>query len=295
MQLALRFDGRLDVIFLAGGNTAGGQKQIMIGGGSAQLSDHTLTIVGQDAEIGDPATEPLKQGTDSVAVGIVDAARLRGLPRLLQFVAGRKQRDAKPLRYLKVGAPGRRRETDVLRPQPLSGAQYRFACRNVFSGEAPVAALLDTGADHHGIALKTAVLLHHHGVRPVGHQGAGEDANCLPATSRPAQRMPRGRAACDRQTGVRLRLQIGEVHGIAVNGGVVLCRNGDGGHDVLTQHPAQGLGQSHALYLADRADACLQQGQRLIQAHQAPAVGEAIVAELRHQATPWRRAAPKPQ
>ena len=109
-------------------------------------------------------------------------------------------------------------------------------------------------------ALDAGEFLRHHGVQPGRHDGAGHDLHAFAGRHRSAPGGAGQRRADAAQAQRLAGLQLRAVEGKAVHGRVVVRRHADGRDHVFGQHPAQRLGQRHALHFGDGLDQALQKG-----------------------------------
>ena len=72
-----------------------------------------------------------------------------------------------------MSAAQRRRQSDIGRLEPATGRQRDDAFGDILAGMAAVGALLDTGIKANLPAFDDAILLHHHRVGAIRHQGHG--------------------------------------------------------------------------------------------------------------------------
>jgi hypothetical protein len=124
----------LDVIFLAGGNPAAGQDQIVAARSRPQGLRQHRAIVTQDAEIAQLAAQPRQQRHQHETVGIEQLPGGTATARRHQFVAGGKHRDADAPFHIQMRQPERGGERDILWPQPAARHQRRMPRSNVLAG-----------------------------------------------------------------------------------------------------------------------------------------------------------------
>ncbi len=151
---------------------------------------------------------------------------------------------------------------------------------------AAVGAFPDAGSEPHLALFDDAILLHHHRVETVGHRRAGEDADRLAASGRAAERVPGRSPPGDRQYRVAIGQQIGMRDRVAVDRAVGMRRHIDRRHQIMGENPAARLGERRHLLGNDRLYPLLDQSERRIDTEQLAAKGKAILAQLRHHASP---------
>jgi len=98
--------------------------------------------------------------------------------------------------------------------------------------------------------------------------------------------VPGGDAVDNSEARFAFGIEIGGAHRITVHGGIIERRHVDGGDNVLGQHATHGLAQCHAFAFSDRRDAFDNQTLGVGDWQQRTVESEAIVAELRHYASP---------
>ncbi len=247
-----------------------------------QRAADALLAVRQDAEVAHRATQLPEPGHQGEAVGVVDRALGQRPARLAHLVAGRKDRNANRIADRDGPAPDGCGEAYVLGHQPPAAPQDDAAAAHVLAGAATIGAPLNARRDQDRVALLAAVLLHHHGIRPFGHRRAGEDADRLAAAGGAAQRMAGRDPARHRQARLARRVEVVEEHGIAVDRRIVIGGDVDRRGHVLRQNAPAGFGQRRRGRTLYRRQAFGQKVQRLVERHQRAAMGETVVAKLRH-------------
>ena len=251
------------MIFLADGNATAGQDQVVAGRRGAQRGARRLARIGHDAEVIDRAAQAFEQGTQGVAVGVVDAARLERLAGHRQLVAGGKQRHAQAAEHRQLRCADRSGDADMRGRQPRPGRQYLGAGGDVLAAAADPFAGLRQMIHGQQVALDGAEFLHHHGIGAGRQRRPGENAR------RRARREHLADAAGGNALGhfqVRARgRDVGAAQGVAVHRGVVQRRHVERRVQRLRQHPPRrGLGR-HRLGLAQRLRAGQQTGQGLVE------------------------------
>ena len=98
--------------------------------------------------------------------------------------------------------------------------------------------------------------------------------------------MSGGDAIDDGEARFAIGIEIGGAHRVAVHGGIIERRHIDRSDDVLDQHATQRLAQRHGFAFADRRDTLDDQTLGVGDWQQRAVESEAIVAELRHYASP---------
>ncbi len=274
------------MVLVAGGDTAGGQDQIVGACDLLQAVRHRGAVVPDDAEIAELAAEPGQHRRQHEAVGI-EQLRSRALAaRRNQLVAGRKYRDAKPSRHIDMGQTEGGGKRDILRPQPAACLQRRLAERNVFSCGAHIGAGFEASRENHPARIIDAdIFLHEHGVGAVGHRRAGKDPNRLAPLDRLACRRAGLNATHDLKRPLLALRQVAAAHGITVDGGIGERRQRQRRLKIAGENPPIGPGERNALDLRHRGYPRGDDGNGLIDRHHRPAEGEAIVGQLRHPAS----------
>ena len=82
---------------------------------------HGAGIVGQHAQIGDPAAQAFEEVAQHPAIGIPDLPGKEYGPGIANFVAGREQADLQPPENGKCCVAQRGRQRDLRRPKPAPG------------------------------------------------------------------------------------------------------------------------------------------------------------------------------
>src|SRR5262249_14728590 len=134
-------------------------------------------------------------------------------------------------------------QAEIGRPQPLARAESTRTQGYVLAGATGVSTALDTGPDGDAVTLALAILLHDHHVGAFRQHRASEDAR-RHALRQASRRIVTGGNTVDTAQGRQLiRVQVVETHRVAVDGGVVVARHGDGCRDLLGKRAAECLPQ----------------------------------------------------
>jgi hypothetical protein len=141
-QAADAFDRGAHMIGFAGGDAAGGDDEIVRGGGSAQRVGKVEWVVGQNTEIGHLRAKPRQQAREEITVGVENSGVIARCAGLDHLIAGRKNRHFQPPPHLDFGHADRGGERDVLRVQHRAGDQHDCAFRRILTSKAPVRAAL---------------------------------------------------------------------------------------------------------------------------------------------------------
>ena len=246
-------------IGISPGGTAGGQQHIDLINAGGQGLRQDGWIVGQPAQVdgleSPAACERQQRGT----VAVMDLAGGQWLPALDQFVAGGENAHFQRAENGQIDDALRGSHTQVHGREDPTGREGGLACADVLTPAAHILAGFLAGREGDrflrvgacvrlgacvvrggviGAALD--VLLHHHGVGAGRHGGAGHDAPGLPG-GQCGRGIAGQRAACHRQRGVTLGVQVGMTQGVAVHGRVVTGGQIQAGNDVTGQHAAEGF------------------------------------------------------
>ena len=92
METPQRFHGGADMILLTGGHPARGQDKAVTGGGPGQRLGNDGFVIGKNPQIRYHAAQPLKQGEQAIAVGVVERARGQFFAGLAYLITTGKHR-----------------------------------------------------------------------------------------------------------------------------------------------------------------------------------------------------------
>jgi len=218
------------VVFLADRDAAAGQNQVVVLACALESGHRGIQPVGHYAQIGHAAAEPVQQGLEEEAVGVIDSAGFhvggRNVAGHDQFVTGGEQGHARPpgdLQPVKADAGG---QAERGRAQAGAAVQHHRARGNVFTAAAnplPRPGLSpDANARMQRVVgrRRFAIFLHDHGIGAGRNRRAREN----PRHASRRQGMP---AAASRNTLADLQHAggadpVSTAHGITVHRTVVV-------------------------------------------------------------------------
>ena len=270
------------MVFLACGNTAAGQQQIMAGGGFTQSGFGGSAVIGQDAKIMRFHGQRGKQREQREAVAVIALRRAKRAAGARQFIAGGKHADAEPGPYRKPRLPQSGCEADFSRAKPFALRQGQRALGDILPRWAGIGPKLQAGGDENRRTITAHIFLHHGGISAWRHGGAGENAHRL-TSGKGARRSMAGRdAAHFGQGGLSAQGKVCVPEGPAIHGSVEKGRQRQGRHQWRGQNASARFGQGHEFFAGRGRDAFQDQRLGFFHCHQRAAKGEAIIRKLRH-------------
>jgi hypothetical protein len=204
-------------------------------------------VVGHDADaVGDGAGLDGGRGQRR-AVGVDDLARTERLRRPRRARCPSTRRRPAAGAHEQPGAPDRCCQADLHRAEVAAGAQHCVADGDVLAGPADVGPGRRRLADDDGGDPAVGPLEREDRVGTGRHQRPRHDPHAGAGRHAQRRRRPGRDVAGDRQHD-RLLLgrggDVGQAHGVAVDGGVVEARQRSGCDDVLGEHAPVGVHQA---------------------------------------------------
>jgi hypothetical protein len=167
----------------------------------------------------------LDQGEQHWPVGIIDRAGLKRVTSLSELVPRRDHGYARPCAYLEGADALRGGKSDMARIETLTHLKQDLKRLNVLSLDPDIISRPDRATQDDGITIAVDMLLHDHGVGPLGNRSSGEQPGCL-AWSDLAPATARGNTA-DYLKADSDREPVPRNHGIAVHCGLAEGRRRD--------------------------------------------------------------------
>jgi hypothetical protein len=241
---------------------AGGDDDVDLGGQPVQQRAHLVGVVADAPPVCRVPTCRVDEGSEQVAVGIVDLPRLQRFSRGNELGTGRDDGHPGAGVDRDGGVPRGREQTDMAGRENGPGRQHRAADGEVLT--APTDRRAERGLDENGDDRHTGVGVLHldDGVGAIGDHGSGHDPGRLAGADRACGGVAGGQIGHDGQPhgGVWGRSeQVRRAHGIPIHRGVVEAGKVDEADDIGSSHETdrraerEGCGRQRA---SDREDRC---------------------------------------